>query len=405
MQTVWSAKERENLAIKLSRRTVEMLSEKDMEAKKNENFLKRIWRFFTVPPTFEFKFESEEVFPKVREEILDETVKDFCKEVSSKAEALWGAEAAGEVKIQEDDIKLKLREYFLEQMPPPVSMALCNGAISPHRRALAALTGTVFGMALGSLVFGLVVGERKTGILLGGLAFVWLTVRYVDSDTFATWVDRVCIFVGGWALWDFLSKNFRKMIPFAGKKSESKTTGKKMMAQVAPIIMKFLIKKEFDAESCEKTLRHIYESWLAAVDIMSMIFYEAEIARLLSSPGTEQERKEERNEMEEELKQELESARKDRKKTVEFMTALLRADVSTDQKRQDLIAELKSSAEVMGYSSPAEEFRIWGEEMLERFETFGVVRLGDDVDIVEQPVMAGSSVIKKGMVRKRRISK
>jgi hypothetical protein len=89
----------------------------------------------------------------------------------------------------------------------------------------------------------------------------------------------------------------------------------------------------------------------------------------------------------------------------EFTAALLRANISTDQKRQDLIAELKGSAEVMGYSSPVEGFKIWKEEMRERFETFGIVRPGDEVEIVEQPVMKDGSVSKKGTVRKMRISK
>jgi hypothetical protein len=396
MQTVWDAKERENLAVWLSQRAVEILSEGDMEAKKNEFFLKRILGFFTVS----YIFEAEEVFPKVREEILDETVKDFCKEVFSKAETLWGAEAAGEIKIQEDDIKSKLREFLLEQMPPPISMDLCFGSIAPDRRAWAVVTGTVFGMALGSLIFGLVIDERKTGILLGGLIFTWLTARYVDNDTFATWVNRAFKLAASWIVWDIFSKIFRKMIPFAWKNDASKTADKRI-TQAAPVIMKFLIKKEFNAESCKKTLRHIYENWLAAVDVVGMSFYESEIVRLLSSSEAEQER----NRLEEELKQALESARKYRKKVGEFMAALLRADISTDRKRQDLIAELKGSAEVMGYSSSVEGFRIWGEEMRERFETFGIVRFGDEVEIVEQPVMEGSSVSKKGMVRKRRISK
>jgi hypothetical protein len=400
MRTVWDAKERESLAVELSRRAVKILSERDTEARKNEFFLKRIKRFFTNSSTFEF----EDAFLKVREEILDETVKDFCKEVSSKAETLWGAEAAGEVKIQEDDIKLKLREYLLEQMPPPISLELCGRAIAPNRRAWAVLIGTALGMALGSLIFGVVVDERKAGILLGGLIFAWLTARYVDDDTFAAWVDRACMFVAGWVLWDILSKSFRKTIIFAGKKDASKTMEERMV-QAAPVVMKFLIKKEFDTEFCKKTLRHIYENWLAAVDAVGLNFYETEIVRLLSSSEAEQERKEEIKRLEEELNRELESARKNRKKVAEFMGALLRADISTDQKRQDLIAELKGNAEVMGYSSPTEEFRIWGNEMREYFETFGIVKLGDEVEIVEQPVMEGGSVSKKGMVRKRKVSK
>jgi hypothetical protein len=118
-----------------------------------------------------------------------------------------------------------------------------------------------------------------------------------------------------------------------------------------------------------------------------------------------------RKDLEEVLKWEREKTRKLEKNLNEFVSALLNAKIADDQGQADLIDDLKTRAQVMGYSSPSSRFSVankkkletWREEMLESYTTYGVVNIGDEVEIIEEAVLIDGIVSQRGRVRKKRI--
>ncbi|MDR1979351.1 MAG: hypothetical protein LBQ42_11520, partial [Synergistaceae bacterium] len=195
-RSVWGSGERKTWATDLSMRAAEKFSDGYAQAKEKDDFIR--------------KKISDEITPMV----MDGTIKEFCGASLRAAQELWGEDAANYLKEQEREVELKLRDA-IEQIPPILPEDLGDLAIVPWSRACMVILGTFFGMALGSIIFGLFFGEVKIGILIGGLIFSGLTTYFLaDEKKFERWLNRACVVMASWVLWDTISKNFRKIIPF-----------------------------------------------------------------------------------------------------------------------------------------------------------------------------------------------
>jgi predicted ATP-grasp superfamily ATP-dependent carboligase len=166
-----------------------------------------------------------------------------------------------------------------------------------------------------------------------------------------------------------------------------------------------LIKKQFDANSCQKTLDCIFESWLPGAEAIGLGLYE----KTLNADESARRQKE----LEGELKREREKNKKLEKNLSDFVSPLFNSAPESDRDREDLIAALRSNAEGLGYSSPAagvsagrqKRIETWREEMLKLYKTYGVVEPGDEVEVVEEAILIDGAVSQRGLVRKRKVTK
>jgi hypothetical protein len=281
-----------------------------------------------------------------------------------------------------------------------------EGAITPGKRAWAVMLGTLFGMVLGSLFF----SEGKMGILLGGILFSWLIARYIDEDYFKKWIIRSCQGVLIWLGIKVVKCFFgiRKLFLSTEKKIPEKTMVE-MTASVSPFIMRFLIVKEFDESASRTKLKYIFSNWLIGVDAAGVALYEEAVVRPLAGAEASQNMEK----IETELNREKDKTAKSEKEWGKFIAVLLNGKIGTDQERIDLLEDLKGRVEEMGYSSlaadvgqstPSEKTvktTIWREDMLEMYRPFGIIKDGDEVEILKEAVLKGGIVIAKGNVMKR----
>ena len=259
-----------------------------------------------------------------------------------------------------------------------------------------AALGAGCGFFLGGMLARLVTIPAESGMIvgapLGAFLLIWLSLFVVNNPKIRRWLLAI---IGAGAAVDTALQVAKEMIPLPFGKSRFGFL-RRLLGYVvfAWVIWLLKPKPSYAPTHYRQEVETIVEQWLrTSVSVIVVLMYRVRQGNDALSSETAQ------------MKKEMDRVTKNMVGLAEVTAKINRRPRDG---RDNLFFELVQMFKNLGFEIPDaatenESDFIWEETSGERFEMFGVVKLGDQVCVEEHPVMQNGTIVKKGLVRRIRM--